>query len=114
MAIGFVPGGRALVEKITCNLSAHQVLCLQANETRHGLASRDKNQTESSKRGDDGQQSKDVPVKSKEDMQQRLGLGLKSMYLSVLDEPLPDDMLALLDQLEDDDDSDSSRSHLDE
>ncbi|NCN84098.1 MAG: hypothetical protein GW808_10165 [Sphingomonadales bacterium] len=47
-------------------------------------------------------------------MQQRLGLGLKNMYLSVLDEPLPDDMLALLDQLEDDDDSDSSRSHLNE
>ncbi len=53
-------------------------------------------------------------MKSKEDMQQRLGLGLKSMYLSVLDEPLPDDMLALLNQLEDDDDSDASRPHLDE
>ncbi|WP_231862622.1 NepR family anti-sigma factor [Sphingorhabdus sp. M41] len=49
-------------------------------------------------------------MKSKEDMQQRLGLGLKNMYLSVLDEPLPDDMLALLDQLDDDDDSDSSGS----
>ena len=44
-----------------------------------------------------------MPVKSKEDMQQRLGLGLKNMYLSVLDEPLPDDMLALLDELDADD-----------
>lgn len=50
-----------------------------------------------------------MPVKSKEDMQQRLGLGLKNMYLNVLEEPLPDDILALLDQLEDDDDADSSR-----
>lgn len=72
------------------------------------MASQDKDKTDSSKRDDEGQQSKDMPVKSKEDMQQRLGLGLKNMYLSVLDEPLPDDMLALLDQL-DDDDSDSSR-----
>ncbi len=55
-----------------------------------------------------------MPVKSKEDMQQRLGLGLKNMYLSVLDEPLPDDMLALLDQLDDDDDSDSSRPDINE
>ena len=75
---------------------------------RHGLASRDKDKTDSPRRDDEGQQSKDMPVKSKEDMQQRLGLGLKNMYLSVLDEPLPDDMLALLDQL-DDDDSDSTR-----
>ena len=41
-------------------------------------------------------------------MQQRLGLGLKNMYSSVLDEPLPDDMLALLDQLAEDDDEDDS------
>jgi len=47
-------------------------------------------------------------VKSKEDMQERLGLGLKDMYSSVLDEPLPDDMLALLDQLEENDNSDNS------
>ncbi|WP_417593501.1 NepR family anti-sigma factor [Parasphingorhabdus sp.] len=44
-------------------------------------------------------------MKSKDDMQQRLGLGLKNMYLSVLEEPLPDDMLALLDQLDDADDN---------
>tara|TARA_R110000765_G_scaffold34346_3_gene77908 strand:- start:1358 stop:1528 length:171 start_codon:yes stop_codon:yes gene_type:complete len=54
-------------------------------------------------------------------MQQRLGLGLKNMYLSVLEEPLPDDMLALLDQLDDDDkddkddeDDSASRSDLNE
>ncbi len=55
-------------------------------------------------------------MKSKDDMEQRLGLGLKNMYLSVLEEPLPDDMLALLDQLndEDDEDTDGSRSDLNE
>lgn len=55
-------------------------------------------------------------MKSKDDMEQRLGLGLKNMYLSVLEEPLPDDMLALLDQLNDDDDEDTdgSRSDLNE
>ncbi len=60
-------------------------------------------------------------MKSKDDMQQRLGLGLKNMYLSVLEEPLPDDMLALLDQLDDDDkddkddeDDSASRSDLNE
>ena len=57
-----------------------------------------------------------MPVKSKDDMQQRLGLGLKNMYLNVLDEPLPDDILALLDQLdvEDEDNSDSGRSDVNE
>jgi hypothetical protein len=74
------------------------------------LAGQDNNQTDSSKSGDGVKQSKDMPVKSKEDMQQRLGLGLKNMYLSVLDEPLPDDMLALLDQLDDDDDDDDMQS----
>ncbi|MDM8010252.1 MAG: NepR family anti-sigma factor [Parasphingorhabdus sp.] len=51
-------------------------------------------------------------MKSKDDMQQRLGLGLKNMYLNVLDEPLPDDILTLLDQLDvdDEDDSDAIRS----
>ncbi len=55
-------------------------------------------------------------MKSKDDMEQRLGLGLKNMYLSVLEEPLPDDMLALLDQLNDDDDEDTdgNRSDLNE
>ena len=52
-------------------------------------------------------------MKSKDDMQQRLGLGLKNMYLSVLEEPLPDDMLALLDQLEDNDDEDADTSRPD-
>jgi len=49
-------------------------------------------------------------------MQQRLGLGLKNMYLNVLDEPLPDDILALLDQLDvdDEDDADSGRSDVNE
>ena len=54
-----------------------------------------------------------MPVRSKEDMQQRLGIGLKNMYLSVLDEPLPDDMLALLDQLDTDDDDDAHSSRPD-
>ncbi|WP_417622874.1 NepR family anti-sigma factor [Parasphingorhabdus sp.] len=69
-----------------------------------------KNQTDSSETDDEAKRSRDMPVKSKEDMQQRLGLGLKNMYLSVLDEPLPDDMLALLDQMdaEDDDDKDAA------
>ncbi len=53
-------------------------------------------------------------MKSKEDMQERLGLGLKDMYSSVLDEPLPDDMLALLDQLEENDNSDVNSSRPDE
>ena len=35
------------------------------------------------------------------EMHERLGFGLKSMYRSVLEEPLPDDMMALLDQLSD-------------
>lgn len=33
-------------------------------------------------------------------VQERLGFGLRSMYRSVLEEPLPDDLAALLDQLE--------------
>ncbi len=80
------------------------------------MASRDENKTGSSKNGETEEQSKDMPVKSKDDMQQRLGLGLKNMYLNVLDEPLPDDILALLDQLDadDEDDSDSARSDVDE
>lgn len=83
---------------------------------RHGLSSQEKNQTDSSESGDEdkGQKPKDVPVRSKEDMQQRLGLGLKNMYLSVLDEPLPDDMLALLDQLDESDDDDVNPSRPDE
>lgn len=39
-------------------------------------------------------------------VQERLGIGLRSMYRSVLEEPLPDDMLALLDQLDDSDEAD--------
>tara|TARA_R110000824_G_scaffold23782_5_gene84610 strand:+ start:1050 stop:1292 length:243 start_codon:yes stop_codon:yes gene_type:complete len=80
------------------------------------LASHDKNETGSSKAGENEKRSKDMPVKSKDDMQQRLGLGLKNMYLNVLDEPLPDDILALLDQLdvEDEDNSDSGRSDVNE
>lgn len=39
-----------------------------------------------------------------ETLQERLGIGLRSMYRSVLEEPLPDDMMALLDQLDDTDD----------
>lgn len=72
------------------------------------MSNQDKNQTDSSESDDedDGQRSKGMSVRSRKDMQQRLGLGLKHMYLSVLEEPLPDDMLALLDQLDANDDGD--------
>ena len=46
--------------------------------------------------------------------QDRLGLGLKSMYQNVLDEPLPDNMMALLDQLGDFDGETGSDSNSDE
>ncbi len=72
------------------------------------MANQKNNPTDPRDADNDGKQSKDMPVNSKDDMQERLGLGLKNMYLGVLDEPLPDDMLALLDQL-DDGDSDSDR-----
>tara|TARA_R110001606_G_scaffold10272_4_gene44082 strand:- start:38568 stop:38879 length:312 start_codon:yes stop_codon:yes gene_type:complete len=93
------------------------VLSSSKEKTRHDLTSQDKNHadtSESSESDDTGQTSKDMPVKSKEDMQERLGLGLKDMYSSVLDEPLPDDMLALLDQLEENDNSDVNSSRPDE
>ena len=72
------------------------------------MAKSDKNRTQSSKTGGAAKKPRDMPVKSKDDMQQRLGLGLKNMYSSVLDEPLPDDILALLDQLDADDDQDAA------
>jgi len=80
------------------------------------LASKDRDKAVSSKGDDNRKRSKDMPVKSKDDMQQRLGLGLKNMYLNVLDEPLPDDILALLDQLDvdDEDDSETGRTDVDE
>ncbi|WP_447525267.1 NepR family anti-sigma factor [Parasphingorhabdus sp. NYA22] len=93
------------------------VLSSSKEKTRHDLTSQDKNHadtSESSESNGAGQKSKDMPVKSKEDMQERLGLGLKDMYSSVLDEPLPDDMLALLDQLEENDNSDVNSSRPDE
>lgn len=34
------------------------------------------------------------------EIRERLGFGLRSMYRSVLDEPLPSDMIALLDRLD--------------
>ena len=67
------------------------------------MANPDENQNNPSDAVDGTNEPKDMQLKSKDDMQQRLGLGLKNMYSSVLDEPLPDDMLALLDQLADDD-----------
>ena len=48
-------------------------------------------------------------MKNQEEVQERLGFGLRSMYRSVLEEPLPDDMIALLDQLDDSEDSPDSR-----
>jgi len=80
------------------------------------LASSNRDKSVSSKADESAKRSKDLPVRSKDDMQQRLGLGLKNMYLNVLDEPLPDDILALLDQLDVDGEGepDSARSDLDE
>lgn len=74
---------------------------------------KEKKQNDSPGSGDGAAQPKDMPVKSKDDMQQRLGLGLKNMYLSVLEEPLPDDMMALLDQLDEDEDADSNTNRPD-
>ena len=71
------------------------------------MANPDENQNNPSDAVDGTNEPKDMQLKSKDDMQQRLGLGLKNMYSSVLDEPLPDDMLALLDQLADDDDDEN-------
>lgn len=80
------------------------------------MASQDRDKAVSSQADENGKRSRDMPVRSKDDMQQRLGLGLKNMYLNVLDEPLPDDILALLDQLDvdDEDDADSGRSDVNE
>lgn len=50
------------------------------------------------------------PAVSENNMQERLGLGLKNMYRSVLEEPLPEEMLTLLDQLDDSDDDSKSAS----
>ncbi len=55
-------------------------------------ASPDQNATEAFA-GDDGM------TFETQQAQDRLGLGLKNMYQNVLDEPLPDNMMALLDQL---------------
>lgn len=46
------------------------------------------------KNRDDGK-----PARNPVEISERLGFGLRSMYRSVLEEPLPDDMMALLDQL---------------
>ena len=47
------------------------------------------------------------------EMHERLGFGLKSMYRNVLEEPLPLDMMALLDQLSDETDKQSDKSEND-
>ena len=79
------------------------------------MANQNGKRSGSSNSDDDGKRSNDVPARSKEDMQERLGLGLKKMYLSVLEEPLPDDMLSLLDQLDDNNfDQNNGRPDLDE
>ena len=46
--------------------------------------------------------------------QYRLGLGLKHMYRNVLEEPLPDDMMALLDKLGEFDEDTGTDSNSDE
>lgn len=50
------------------------------------------------------------PMNNPDEVQERLGFGLRSMYRSVLEEPLPADMMALLDQLDEDEGPEESRS----
>lgn len=45
------------------------------------------------------------PMTNPDEVQERLGFGLRSMYRSVLEEPLPADMMALLDQLDENEES---------
>lgn len=53
------------------------------------------------------------PMKNPDEVQERLGFGLRSMYRSVLDEPLPADMMALLDQLDENEESNDKGSDSD-
>lgn len=48
------------------------------------------------------------PMTDPSEVQERLGFGLRSMYRSVLEEPLPADMMALLDQLDESEESGQS------
>ncbi|QTD57382.1 NepR family anti-sigma factor [Parasphingorhabdus cellanae] len=50
------------------------------------------------------------PMNSTNEIQERLGFGLRSMYRNVLEEPLPADMMALLDQLDENENLDDSKS----
>lgn len=50
------------------------------------------------------------PMNNPDEVQERLGFGLRSMYRSVLEEPLPADMMALLDQLDENEDPEDNGS----
>lgn len=52
----------------------------------------------------DNGKKKQSDTMDQDKVQERLAVGLRSMYQSVLEEPLPDDMMALLNQLDDSDD----------
>ena len=45
------------------------------------------------------------PIRNLDEVRERLGSGLRSMYRNVLEEPLPADMMDLLDQLSESDDT---------
>jgi hypothetical protein len=79
------------------------------------LADRDKKRAYDADLGKPSKLAANATVKNQGEVQERLGFGLRSMYRSVLEEPLPDDMLALLDQLDDDADNqdDSPQSEKD-
>lgn len=50
------------------------------------------------------------PMNNPDEVQETLGFGLRSMYRSVLEEPLPADMMALLDQLDENEDPEDNSS----
>lgn len=63
---------------------------------------------ESSSKREAETRNTDKPMKELLEIRERLGFGLRSMYRSVLEEPLPADMVALLDQLGENDDNEES------
>jgi hypothetical protein len=66
------------------------------------------NMGESSSKREPETRNTDKPMKELLEIRERLGFGLRSMYRSVLEEPLPADMVALLDQLGENDDNEES------
>ena len=70
------------------------------------MAAEDKD-TEETQEPQDAADGKDMTSNQKSDDMDRIdsegaiGAGLRSLYQNIVDEPLPDDMLSLLDQLND-------------